>query len=386
MIRREPPVLALLLLEGCERLGGPPPSAVSKFRDAASMKRRILLLLRRLASREGPPSGERWLDAAEWAAFAGFMVMRGHVGDTLLRGALRIVGTLAGGAAALLLVPIVAPSLVASSLTLALVGLVTLYPALTARRAYAWLFAGLTFAMVLLDRRQESGPAVPSLVTTRILQTVAGTSACVLVSLVSTLTARRRWPAVRGNRTAGLGWRRDALRHALQGAAALAIVPWAALLGARELAQAAITIMAAMMVPVASLAQSGLQPVSRRLLHRAAGCIAGAALAGLFLLPAKGQAWPLWLGAGVAVTIGRLIENSGHAAAYVGTQFVLAALMVLVPDSYADAAATPALERLIGILLGVALLEPVLLAWHVLARPASLIGGSGEQPIEPGAV
>ena len=42
--------------------------------------------------------------------------------------------------------------------------------------------------------------------------------------------------------------------------------------------------------------------------------------------------------------------------------------MTLVPDSYADAAITPARERLTGILVGMALLEPVLLGWHLL-RP-----------------
>ena len=41
--------------------------------------------------------------------------------------------------------------------------------------------------------------------------------------------------------------------------------------------------------------------------------------------------------------------------------------MTLVPDSYADAAITPATDRLLGILIGLALLEPVLLAWHLLA-------------------
>ena len=48
-----------------------------------------------------------------------------------------------------------------------------------------------------------------------------------------------------------------------------------------------------------------------------------------------------------------------------GTQFTLAVLVTLVPDSYAGAAIAPALARLTGILVGMALLEPVLLAWHL---------------------
>lgn len=56
-----------------------------------------------------------------------------------------------------------------------------------------------------------------------------------------------------------------------------------------------------------------------------------------------------------------------------GTQFTLAVLVTLVPDSHVKADAGPALARLYGILLGMALLElelelePVLLACHAIA-------------------
>jgi hypothetical protein len=53
---------------------------------------------------------------------------------------------------ALLLVPILLPSLAAASLVGATIGGVTLSGGLTSRRAYAWLFVGLTFEMVLLDK------------------------------------------------------------------------------------------------------------------------------------------------------------------------------------------------------------------------------------------
>jgi uncharacterized membrane protein YccC len=42
-----------------------------------------------------------------WAAFSGYMVMRGHVADSLLRGTLRILGTAFGAGLALLVVPVV---------------------------------------------------------------------------------------------------------------------------------------------------------------------------------------------------------------------------------------------------------------------------------------
>ncbi len=67
----------------------------------------------------------------------------------------------------------------------------------------------------------------------------------------------------------------------------------------------------------------------------------------------------------LGVMLGRHIESGRSGIAYAGTQFVLAVLVTLVPDSYAHVAIAPALARLTGILIGMTLLEPVLLAWHL---------------------
>lgn len=310
-----------------------------------------------------------WLGAANvyWAAFAGYMVMRGHAGETLVRGLLRIAGTCAGGLLALAAAPFLGwwP---AAAAALFLVGGTALYGAITAKRSYAWLFFGLTFAMVVLDKLAHPNVTLASFVETRVLETVAGTLACVAVSLASTLTLRRRWPATPAPRPAGLGWRPDAARHALQGATALALLvglsTWVHL---PALPQAAIGIMAVMFVPADSIGASGLMPVSRRLVQRFLGCLAGAGLAAVFLFVAQGSAALLILGTMIGVVIGKHLENGDPAHRYVGTQFALAILIVLVPDSYADAEIGPALMRLAGVLIGFAVLEPVLLAWHGIA-------------------
>jgi len=67
------------------------------------------------------------------------------------------------------------------------------------------------------------------------------------------------------------------------------------------------------------------------------------------------------------VIVGRHIENGGTAIGYSGTQFVLVILVALVPDSYARPGIDPALERLAGILTGLVVLEPILLAWRLIA-------------------
>jgi uncharacterized membrane protein YccC len=300
-----------------------------------------------------------------WAAFTGFVLMRGHVSQTLLRGLLRIVGTAIGAGVALLIVPYAVRSLPAASLAAAVMGFVGLYGMLTGKRAYAWLLLGLTFEMVLLDKLEHPALDTIDFVRTRLLEVSAGTAACVAVSLLSTLTARRRWPAPPAAPANRIGWHPSAARHAAQAGVTLALLPpLHALFGIPQLAQAAVTVMAVMIVPVAGLGRSGLVPVSKRLWHRTLGCIGGAALAAAVLFVAQGSAPVLIAGTCLGVLIGRHIENEGTRAPYLGLQFTLAILVTLVPDSYADVAIWPALERLVSIFVGMALIEPVLLAWH----------------------
>src|ERR1700684_3940242 len=130
-----------------------------------------------------------------WAAYSGYMVMRGHVAESALRGVLRILGTSVGAGLAVALTPPAFGHLAGQILAGASVGGTTLYAALTAKRAYAWLFVGLTFEMILLDKIQHQHLAVTAFALTRMAEVFAGTSACVIVSALSTFTVRRRWPA-----------------------------------------------------------------------------------------------------------------------------------------------------------------------------------------------
>ena len=304
-----------------------------------------------------------------WAAFAGYMVMRGHAADTLTRGALRIAGTLAGGALVLSLTPLLRlapPNIVLAQF---LVCTATLYLAIVGRRSYGWLFLGLTFAMTVLDRVESSLQPVTDFVTTRVLETVAGTAACVVVSLTSAVTLRRIWPGTRSRANSGPRWHPEAARHALEGGIAVALLTTVALfVHIPSPAQGAVTIMAAMLIPANSIGASGLAPVSTRVFHRVAGCLAGAACALPLLLLAQG--WPpaLLLGTVMGVVIGRQIEGGHHGYHYVGTQFTLAVLVTLVPDDYASASIGPGLARLMGILSGAAFLEAVLCVRYFLAR------------------
>ncbi len=304
-----------------------------------------------------------------WAAYAGYMVMRGHVGDTISRGLLRLTGTVVGGMLALSLAPTLLTSVPLAAFAMLLMGLVSLYTTLTARRAYGWLFLGLTFQMVFLDKMEHPDIALSDFVESRILETVAGTAACMSVSLLSAITLRRIWPATRAPTAPGMGWHSDAFTLALQGGIALALLT---ILGSYfalpALAQSAITIMAVLLVPLRTPGTLHAAPVRLRIRHRLLGCIAGAAAAAVILFIAQGSAPILIAGTAIGVALGRHLENSDHPMRYAGMQFALAILVILVPDTYADAAVEPGFERLLGILLGMTLLEPVLILW-AMVRP-----------------
>jgi uncharacterized membrane protein YccC len=351
------------LVEQLRNLLTPGPRMVDELECVASVLLAILL-----AHRIGATM-------VAWAAFTAFVLMKGHIAETLLRAVLRLVGTALGAGLALALVPLAKNSLPATMLCAALVGAVGLYGTLTAKRSYAWLLFGLTFEMILLDKLEHAALDTMAFARTRLLEVAAGTVACLAVSVLSTLTVRRLSPTTPAPAPTRIGWHPDAARHAAQAGLALALLPpLHALFAVPELAQAGVTIMAVMIVPVAGLGSSGLVPVSRRLLDRAMGCLAGGTLAAAILFIAQGQPAVLITGTCLGIVIGRHIENGAPRATYVGLQFTLAILVALVPDSYADAEIGPALTRLASILVGMALLEPVLLAWHLVAperRPAA---------------
>lgn len=318
-----------------------------------------------------------------WAAFAGLLVMRGHAADTLQRGLLRITGTIIGGALAFLIVPLLAGDMALCATALLVIGTATIYMALTARHAYAWLILGLTFIMVLLDKVEHPHAELAAFVRTRLIENATGTGVCVLVSLASTLTLRRWWPATRIPPVAPLGWHHHAFRHAVQGGLALALlIAIASWLPLPALAQSAVAIVAVMLLPAADLRASTLSPVTNRLFYRFVGCIGGGLFGGVFMLVADGTAAVLMGATALGVAVGRYWENGAHAHRYAGTQFTFAVLITLVPDNFAEVSADPGWERLLAVFIGMAVVEPVLVASHALTlfRASPLLR---PDPVEP---
>ncbi|MDQ7988879.1 MAG: FUSC family protein [Candidatus Dactylopiibacterium sp.] len=367
-------------------------SAPSFFGDLPSLARRVAGDLR-----TWPVQGPRLIDEIEcvcsvllaiafahllevrhvgWAAFSGYMVMRSDVWRSFKRGGLRVLGTAAGSALAWAFAAQWLQTPLHASLALLAVCGVSLYFMMISPRGYAWLFLGLTFSMVVIDGLAHPEEPLAVFAWTRFVEVAAGTTASVIVSAVSTLTARRLLLGQRGfsmdyewwvDRL--IPWHGQAFVHALQGAVAIALIPWLwAATGLSALTQASTTIMVVMAIPLAGLAHNRTRT---KLVHRFVGCTLGALLAGAALLVGQHSVVFLLASVAVAVTLGRHIENGKHGIDYVGTQFVLGFLTVMVPDTYESLHLATGIERLIGVLAGIALLEPVRLLLRLPARGAS---------------
>lgn len=313
------------------------------------------------------------IDNVGWAAFSAYMVIRTSFAESLARGSLRIAGTVAGVALACLLAPHLMGSTALLSAALALSGALTLYRALMDRHGYGWLIAGLSFAMVLVDAMQHADRAVSDFALARIAEVAVGSIAAVLVSAAASLALAGRWrpvaPAAPVTPAAPVspvapaplppGSRQVALRHALQGAIALGLIPWVwSSLHWKALSQSSITIMVVLIVPLADLAAPAVA-TSARLRQRLLGCCIGGVLATAVLLTSHASPLAMTLAAGIGVVVGRHLENGAHRMNYAGTQLALAFLVVLIPDGAAGPGIMPGIERLSGIVLGMALLEPV---------------------------
>jgi uncharacterized membrane protein YccC len=303
-----------------------------------------------------------------WAAFSAYMVIRPDLGETLYRCGSRVAGTAVGVLCACLLAPVVVHSAAWTGVALALFGGTCVYLALLDRRTYGALFAGMAFAMVIIDGMAFPGEALDALARARLLDVGVGCGAALLVGAVLAMTVQRRPAAVLGEvqgrvqearrRPAPRLWHRAAGMHALQAAIALALIPcvWTAF-HIQSLSQSSTTILAVMMVPLLDETAS-TYPAARKLKHRFVGCAMGALLATAILVAGHAAPIVMLLGACLGILAGRHIENGALDIGYVGTQFALAFLVVLVPDGDAAVDMHAGLARLSGIVVGMGLLLP----------------------------
>jgi len=278
-----------------------------------------------------------------WAAISAWMVWTPDRRALLDRAAQRVAGTLAGAVSGYVLAEAAAGQAGLQAVLLFAVGAIGTRLRFTAGRfAYGWFYLAITMTLVLVQSLSGSG-ALEAFAVARCLEILCGVVVATLVDAVlgrappeGPLPPAAAWPAA------------EVARAALVGGCAMVLVPllWR-LFELPSVVQMAVT--ALVLVDRDLLAQR------LRAGQRIRGGLAGAAL-GLGLLGLGLNSLPIWLtalGGGLVLFSPR--HHGGGPEAYVGTQGGLALIMALVSGSGPPATVVPALGRLAGILLGVAL-------------------------------
>jgi uncharacterized membrane protein YccC len=315
------------------------------------------------------------LDDLSWAAFSGYMVMRADVTETIPRGLMRIAGTVGGALFGLLLAPAVADSPPVLIWGLFVVSWIGVFQAMASRYSYAWVFFGLTAGLVLTDAL--AAPAtVLHFAGTRVAEIVVGTCACLLVASLfagdtPAAAAPRREPP--GSRGGGLRhalseeWLREhwpLVMHSTRAALAVALLPlvwrW---FGIEDFSQTAVTSYVIMLVPAAVVRERRHLTIYERMAHRTLGCLLGSAIAIACLSVFSDDLLVAVLTLCAGIWLGNQIQSGREGIGYLGTQFVLGFLITFIQGPAPVASILPGLERLLGIVIGSAMLYILILVW-----------------------
>lgn len=322
------------------------------------------------------------LDDLWWVAFSGYMVMRSSFDETLRRGVYRVGGTVLGAVLGIGVALVLANHPLWRIAWIFIISAVTLYFAFLSRYGYAWLFLGITHVMVLAFAVLVPG-SLTQFARLRIADVAVGTTTCIAVSAVFTLTAGTRprsllqslrgligTPVAAKVLNSGTGVRRRLLQHV--GEAGLAMACITALgdgFKMTSFAQASITVFAVMLLPITDFAANRYGAVRRKLIHRCMGCVLGG-VAGILLLLLTGHV-PLlwWLALAIGVWVGQHLQNSGPDIGYIGTQFCLGYLTAFVHDAHLSESYAAAAERFAGIFSGLLILGAILFLSAMLTAP-----------------
>ncbi|MEQ1952564.1 FUSC family protein [Mesorhizobium yinganensis] len=314
-----------------------------------------------------------------WAAISAIMVMQDSFGASLYRGLLRMLGTICGAVAALLLGPLIAPYPLAFAVIMCLTTWGCLYAALVYRHSYAWVLMLITFVMVMCEAVDPQGH-LGLFALERVANVAVGTAGCLLV--VALVEIRLIAAMLRG----GQGWhellgpmsgrlteapvdRKGAALHGLQGAIAMIVLSAAvSYWGLGPFAQGMVTATAVLVVPLDTAAGDPHLLVVQRMAQRFIGCLLAGFVA-LALLPLI-EARPLWcqIALGLGVWAATFLQTLYPKGRYIGVQFLVAFLMVFVQDQGWTVAEEPALARLAGVMAGIVTLYAVFLLFRNTAR------------------
>jgi uncharacterized membrane protein YccC len=312
-------------------------------------------------------SDEPW-----WATVSAWMVTRSSLAAALSRGLMRIVGSTAGAAVAVILLGRFAYEPLPFCLCLFVMAWLGLFGFAKSRHGYAWLIWAITGNLVMLIALDQPDTAFTTAVN-RIADVTIGTTSALLVTfLLPALPDSPSTPVVSSsNALPLLFWSRRHARqfelwlrenlplilHACRGGLTVMVLPlllnWLAPLGSSTLAVTAVAVMA---IPTTAIREPDGRTVVQRGIHRLVGCALGALL-GLLCLHWVGSNFPLWLLLLMGgVWFNSQIQSGSTGISYVGTQAGLAFLLSTVQGQGPPLSPIPGIDRLAGIIAGLSVL------------------------------
>jgi uncharacterized membrane protein YccC len=318
-------------------------------------------------------SDEPW-----WAAISAWMVTGISLGDALPKAVMRIVGSTAGAAAAVMILGLFAYDPLPFCLCLFAMAWTGLFCFAKSPHGYAWLIAAITGNLVMLMALDQPQTAF-TIAVNRVADVTIGTAAALLVTYLLPAV-----PDVSGTRPATstspfplLFWSRRHARefdqwvrenwllilHACRGGLTVMVLPlllnWLAPLGSSQLAVTSVAVMA---IPTTAASEPDGRVVVERAVHRLIGCALGALL-GLLFLYGVGENLPVLLLLLMAgIWLASQIQSGNTGVGYVGSQAGIAFLLSMIQSQGPPVSPFPGIDRFAGIMAGLSVLLIITMA------------------------
>jgi uncharacterized membrane protein YccC len=327
-------------------------------------------------------SGEPW-----WAGITAFLVTRAAPSVALLRGLMRIAGSIVGAAAALVVLRLFVYQSLPFCLSLFALSCIGSFGFVCSRFGYAWVVGTVTACLIMLMSFDQPQAAFTDAVN-RVAEVMIGTVASLIVCGLSLAP-----PDAASAPATGLlappplaFWRRNygaelaqwlpgkgrVLLHVARGGLTVMLMPaladWLAPVSPVTMGITAVMVMS---IPTTAMLDPDSPAIIARSAHRLIGCLLGA-LAGLAVLAFVGSDFLLWVALiPPGIWLCSQIQTGTSGMSYIGTQAMFAYLMSLVQGQGPPATISPGFERLVGVMGGLSVLfvMTLILSLIPLSRP-----------------
>jgi len=318
-------------------------------------------------------SDEPW-----WAAITAWMMTGISLGDALPKAIMRLVGSAAGAAAAVMILGLFAYDPLPFCLCLFAMSWAGLFGFAKSPHGYAWLITAITGNLVMLMALDQPQAAF-TIAVNRVADVTIGAAATLLVTYL--LPAVPDVPAARPATSATpfplLFWSRRHARefdewlrenwllilHAYRGGLTVLVLPlllnWLAPLGSSQLAVTSVAVMA---IPTTAASEPDGRVVVERAVHRLVGCVLGALLGLLFLYGVGENLLVLLLLLMAGIWLASQIQSGNAGVGYIGNQAGIAFLLSMIQGQGPPVSPFPGIDRFAGIMAGLSVLLIITMA------------------------